>query len=215
MRDARPFTSLANWTARIEPRRDEIETLAELGSLSSLPDGPRGRREALWQVSALERDRESLFAETPPRDSLSPLDEMSDLETTLSDYRLSGLTTGPHLMAHLRPALQRRGLLSAQEVRRASHGQSVRTAGHVIVRQRPGSARGFCFLTLEDETGTSNAVLTPDVFRRFRTTLHESSLVELAGPLQNVDDVVHVRVRELRPLAGREDAPVPPSHDYR
>ncbi len=214
-RKARPFTSLANWTARIGPRRDEIETLAELGSLSSLPNGPRGRREALWQVSALERDRESLFAESPPRDPLSPLDEMSDLETTLSDYRLSGLTTGPHLVAHLRPALQRRGLLSAQEVRRASHGQTVRTAGHVIVRQRPGSARGFCFLTLEDETGTSNAVLTPDVFRRFRTTLHESSLVELAGPLQNVDDVVHVRVRELRPLAGREDTPAPPSHDYR
>ena len=140
---------------------------------------------------------------------------MSDLETTLSDYRLSGLTTGPHLVAHLRPALQRRGILSAREVRRAPNGHTVRTAGHVIVRQRPGSARGFCFLTLEDETGTSNAVLTPDVFQRFRATLHESSLVELAGPVQNVEDVVHVRVRELRPLAGSSTAHVPPSHNYR
>jgi error-prone DNA polymerase len=81
------------------------------------------------------------------------------------------------------------------------------------VRQRPGSAKGFCFLTLEDETGTSNAILTPQAFRRFRVPLHASSLVLVEGPLQNQDDVVHVRVRHLERLAAREG--LPDSHDYR
>jgi error-prone DNA polymerase len=89
----------------------------------------------------------------------------------------------------------------------------VRVAGHVIVRQRPGSAKGFCFLTLEDETGTANAVLTPSVFERFRAQLHAGPILEVAGPLQNVESVVHVRVRELRPLP-LADA-LPASHDYR
>jgi error-prone DNA polymerase len=83
----------------------------------------------------------------------------------------------------------------------------------VIVRQRPGSANGFCFLTLEDETGTSNAVLTPRVFERFRAPLHAAPLVELAGPIQKVDGVLHVRVRELAPLDA--SGALPPSHDYR
>src|SRR5690606_26045985 len=142
----------------------------------------------------------SLFAGAPPPDEPSPLPEMTPLEATLADYRASGLSTGPHVMAHLRPALAARGVLTTEAVRAAPNGRRVRTAGHVIVRQRPGSARGMCFLTLEDETGTANAVLTPPVFRRFRTALHTASLIEIAGPLQNVDGVVHVRVRELAPL---------------
>ena len=92
----------------------------------------------------------------------------------------------------------------------------MRTAGHAIVRQRPRAAKGFCFLTLEDETGTSNAVLTPDVFQRFRIALHTSPLIEVAGPLQNAEGVIHVRVRELRPVtADAADGPLPESHDYR
>jgi error-prone DNA polymerase len=89
----------------------------------------------------------------------------------------------------------------------------VRVAGHVIVRQRPGTAKGFCFLTLEDETGTSNAILTPKAFRRFRVPLHEAEIVLIAGPLQNVDDVIHVQVRHLEPLVLGEE--LPRSHDYR
>jgi len=90
----------------------------------------------------------------------------------------------------------------------------------VIVRQRPGSANGICFLTLEDETGTSNAVLTPQQFRRFRVPLHTSPLIEIAGPVQNVDGVLHVRVKRLVALGladadSRElAASLPDSHDY-
>jgi error-prone DNA polymerase len=116
-------------------------------------------------------------------------------------------------MAHWRAALRRRGVLSAAELRGVPDGRFVRTAGQVIVRQRPGSAKGFCFLTLEDETGTCNAVLTPKSFRRFRVPLHASAALEIAGPVQSRDDVIHVRVRELRPLVPREG--LPDSHDYR
>jgi error-prone DNA polymerase len=138
---------------------------------------------------------------------------MTRFEETLADYRTSGITTGPQLMAHLRPQLRARGVLSAAELQRVPDGRLVRVAGHVIVRQRPGSAKGFCFLTLEDETGTANAVLTPSVFRRFRVPLHTAPVVEIAGPLQNVEDVIHVRVRHLAPLGVRQE--LPSSHDYR
>ncbi len=123
------------------------------------------------------------------------------------------MTLGPHVMAHLRASLRQRGCLTAAELRDVPNGRWVRTAGFVIVRQRPGSAKGFCFLTLEDETGTSNAILTPQMFRRFRVPLHSASIVEISGPIQNVDDVVHVRVRELKALVARPE--LPESHDYR
>ena len=138
---------------------------------------------------------------------------MSPLEITLTDYRRSGLTTGPQILTHLRPGLAKRGVLTASELRSVPDGRFVRTAGHTIVKQRPGTAKGFCFLTLEDETGTCNAILTPRVFQRFRVPLHTAPILEIAGPLQNVDNVIHVRVRELRPLVPREG--LPESHDYR
>jgi error-prone DNA polymerase len=117
-------------------------------------------------------------------------------------------------MTHLRPGLRARGILSAHELRAAPDGRRVRVVGHVIVRQRPGSAKGFCFPTLEDETGTANAVLTPDVFDRFRGALHASPILEVSGPVQSAEGVIHVRVRDLRPIAvgGGE---LPRSHDYR
>jgi error-prone DNA polymerase len=208
-----PFRDAADLTARVRLRRGELEALAELGALAGLGPATRGRRSALWQVAALEREPGSLFAGRPAPPDPCPLPEPDAFEQTLADYRRSGITTGPHGMAHWREALRRRGCFTAAQLRDVPDGRPVRTAGFVIVRQRPGSARGFCFLTLEDETGTSNAVLTPRTFRRFRVPLHTSSVVEIAGPLQNVDGVVHVRVRELTPLAPR--AGLPASHDYR
>jgi error-prone DNA polymerase len=208
-----PFASAADLSARVALRRDELDTLAELGALTSIDPRARTRRSALWQVSALERDRSSLFAGAEPPGPASPLSEMSPFQETLADYQRSGITLGPHVMAHLRAALRQRGCLTAAELRQVPDGRWVRTAGFVIVRQRPGSAKGFCFLTLEDETGTSNAVLTPQQFRRFRVPLHTASILELEGPLQNVEDVVHVRVRRLEPLAPRQG--LPDSHDYR
>ncbi len=216
------FESVADLAKRVALRRNELEALAEAGALGAIDPAARQRRSALWQVAAVERDRSSLFAGISPPAEPSPLEELSPLETTLADYRTSGLTTGPHLLAHLRPELRRRGILAAEQLRAAPDGRFVRTAGHAIVRQRPRAAKGFCFLTLEDETGTSNAILTPDVFQRFRIALHTSPLIEVAGPLQNAEGVIHVRVRELRPVtaesadsANAPDGPLPESHDYR
>ncbi len=230
-RARRPFENLGDFVRRTVMDRDELDALAELGALAGLPGAPPRRRDALWQVAALERDPRSLFAgRTIARDAhatggdgnrdetrdipIASLPPMSALDETLADYRLAGLTTGVHLMAHLRPALDRRGLLTAARLREQPDGALVRTAGHAIVRQRPGSARGFCFVTLEDETGLSNAVLTPDVAQRFRVPLHQASLLEIEGPLQRVDGVIHVRVRKLAPL-DRAESKLPPSHDYR
>lgn len=239
-RARRPFEDLGDFVRRTAMDRDELDALAELGALAGLPGAASRRRDALWQVAALERDPRSLFAgRALARDAhateggndrdesgsesggnrvdgspIVPLPPMSALEETLADYRVAGLTTGVHLMAHLRPALDRRGLLPAARLREQPDGAFVRTAGHAIVRQRPGSARGFCFVTLEDETGLSNAVLTPDVARRFRVPLQQASLLEVEGPLQRVDGVIHVRVRWLAPLE-RTQSRLPPSHDYR
>jgi len=215
------FEDLGDFVRRVGLARDELDALAELGALARLPDAPELRRSALWQVAALERDPRSLFAgraiarsasaSTP---SQSPLPPMTEVEETLADYRLSGLTTGVHLMAHLRERLERRGILPAAKLREIPDGTFVRTAGHAIVRQRPGSAKGYCFVTLEDETGLSNAVLTPDIAKRFRIPLHQASLLEIAGPLQRVDGVIHVRAREIAPL-DLEAEKLPASHDYR
>ena len=157
---------------------------------------------------------------------------MDALEETLADYRLAGLTTDVHLMGHLRGDLERRGVLSAAQLRETPDGAWVRIAGHAIVRQRPGSAKGYCFVTLEDETGLSNAVLTPEISARFRVPLHQASLLEIAGPLQRVDGVIHVRAKQIVPvdlrpvrMPGSEPArtsrtvsrkpKLPLSHDYR
>ena len=115
-------------------------------------------------------------------------------------------------MTHLRPGLERNGILSAREVREASDGRWVKTAGHVIVRQRPGSGK-VCFVTLEDETGTSNSILMPDIFKRFRATLHTSAVLQIEGPLQKAEGVTHIRARNIEPVPLH--AHLPPGHDYR
>jgi error-prone DNA polymerase len=231
-RGRKGFEDLGDFVRRVTPDRDELETLAELGALARLPDTADSRRNALWQVAALERDPRSLFAgraisrpSTPSNrgsssaledeaPETSPLPPLRPIEETLADYRLSGLTTGVHVMQHLRSALDERGILPAAQLRETPDGTYVRVAGHAIVRQRPGSAKGFCFVTLEDETGLSNAVLTPNISKRFRIPLHQASLLEVAGPLQRVDGVIHVRVRELIPLDLSQQK-MPASHDYR
>jgi error-prone DNA polymerase len=206
------FSDLGDFAKRAAPKRDELDALAELGALGAVDAEAGRRRSALWQVAALERDPRSLFAGAAPPAGDSPLPEMTPFEETLADYRVAGLTTGDHVMSHLRPELQRRGILSAEQVRAAPNGRFVRTAGHVITRQRPGSAKVW-FLTLEDETGTANGVVLPEVARRFRAQILTSSIVEIAGPVQSVEGVVHVQVRDVRPLAPR--GALPRSHDFR
>ena len=178
---------------------DELAALAELGALAAIDARARTRRSALWQVAALERD--PLLARVGSR-AATRVAAARDERARGDARRLprSGVTTGAHVMAHLRARARARAACSrAAALRDVPDGRLVRTAGHAIVRQRPGTAKGFCFLTLEDETGTSNAVLTPRIFRALpRRAARAPRCSRSAGPLQNVEGVIHVRVRELR-----------------
>jgi error-prone DNA polymerase len=131
----------------------------------------------------------------------SPLPEMTLQDRTLADYKGTGMTVGPHLMQYLRAELETRGVLRTRDLARQRNASWAKVAGLVIVRQRPGTAKGFCFLTLEDETGIANAVVVPDMFQRHRATIHTAALLLVEGPLQIVDGVIHVRARRFTPLA--------------
>ncbi len=208
-----PFATLGDLVTRAALHEDDRLRLARAGACVAF--GAR-RRDVLWQLAALDRDPTTLFtsggARTDSTSAASPLPPMSPLEDTLADYASMGLTTGPHVMAHFRDGLRHQGILTSLEIRRVPNGRDVRVAGHVIVRQRPGTAKGMLFLTLEDETGTCNVAVRPDVFRRHRRLLHTARLLRVDGPVQSVDGVIHVLGRAFGEitLAGA----APPSHDF-
>jgi error-prone DNA polymerase len=205
----RPFAGVAGAAQVGGLRRDEVEALAHAGAFSAFG---LTRREALWQASAVERDGSSLLARVRAPRASGPLPAMSPVEETAADYVATGLTTGPHVMTYLRADLSARGVVAAGELDRVRHGETVRIAGHVIVRQRPGTAKGMCFLTLEDETGTANAFLTPPLYERWRLLLNTTPLLEVEGTLERVDAVTHVRARTFRRVA--TPVVMPEGHDY-
>ena len=137
--------------------------------------------------------------------ALSPLVEMTNGEETLADYEAMELTTGPHLLAHFRERLRADGVVTAKEMKRMANGRRVATAGAVIVRQRPGTAKGFVFLTLEDETGISQAIVHPDLFREHRALIVSSGGLIVEGTLQNSDGQCSVRAERFFPLDGVAD----------
>jgi error-prone DNA polymerase len=205
----RPFTSTGDLARRAALQRDELEALAHAGALAGFG---LTRRQALWQVAAVERDATSLLARVRPPRPQAPLPSMSAFEEMAADYATTRLTTGPHVMTHFRERLRADGVVATEELARLRHGARVRVAGHVIVRQRPGTAKGMCFLTLEDETGTANAFLTPPTYERWRVLLNTSPLIEVDGPLEHREGVSHVRVERLRRIdPGTE---LPAGHDY-
>jgi error-prone DNA polymerase len=208
-RARRPFDGAADLARRSGLLERELAALAELGALASITG--LDRRAALWQVRGLPLAREPLLAGIEAPATSPPAREMSAIERTLADYRASGMTTGPHLMAHLRPTLRREGIVPLSSLQQARAGSRIRTAGLVIVRQRPGTAKGICFLTLEDETGTGNAIVMPDRFAEFRVALHTAPLLVLDGEVQRHDGVVHLKVAKVR---GFSPGPTPASHDF-
>jgi error-prone DNA polymerase len=158
------------------------------------------RRDALWQVERAVRFAGPLLEGIPESDTASPLAPMTPEERLVADFRGAGLTVGPHPMAYRRAALRRARVLSAQELTQVAHGRYVRTAGCVIARQRPGTAKGFVFLSLEDETGISNAIISPDVMDRNRIMIQSEKFLLLEGVLQNQEGVISVKVDRLAPM---------------
>ena len=216
-RRQQPFDSIADLAHRVpELRRDHLVQLASIGALNSIGcatakeaqaqlDGPRKnqrlhRRDALWQVERAVRFAGPLLDGIPEIDEASPLAAMTPEERLVADFHGTGLTTGPHPMAYRRADLKRARVLSAFDLTQAKNGSHVRTAGCVIARQRPGTAKGFVFLSLEDETGISNAILTPDIMDQNRVVITSEKFLLLEGILQNQDGVVSVRVERVTPL---------------
>ncbi|MGE5207306.1 MAG: DNA polymerase III subunit alpha [Chlamydiota bacterium] len=176
-----------------------------------LATGSPHRRDALWQVERAARRAGSLLEGIIERDSASPLARMNNEERLLADFRGTGLTVGRHPMAYRRAQL--RGVKRACDLQNIKNGRRVRIAGSVIARQRPGTAHGFVFLSLEDETGIANAIITPDLFEHNRLLLIREPFLLIEGTLQNLDNVLSVKADRILPL--QVSAASAASHDFR
>jgi len=210
------FQSTEDLALRVpELNRKELTLLAKIGALNRL-GGIAHRRDALWQVERAGRPEGPLLKQNSKwlqeGSDAQPLRRMKTDERLAADYGGTGLTVGKHPMHYRRAELNRQGVLSAQQLRARADGEFVRTAGCVIARQRPGTAKGFIFLSMEDETGIANVIVTPDVYERQRLTVTRSKFLLVEGPLQNQDDVVHVKATRLTPLSDR--ALEMRSHDF-
>jgi error-prone DNA polymerase len=224
------FSSLDDLIRRTGIRRDEIATLAEIGALNAFGFD---RRTALWQVEQAIRPAGELFAGSavnaecsmvnaeasdpgsriPHPDQRSPLKPMTTHERLVADYSGTSLTIGPHPMSMRRPELALRGVLRAIDLPQGRHGRRVRVAGAVITRQRPGTAKGFVFLTLEDETGIANIIVRPDLFSEQRLVIVKEPYLLVEGLLQVQEGVTSVKAERVSGLGG--GSPPVEAHDFR
>jgi error-prone DNA polymerase len=195
--------------------RKELTLLARIGALNRL-DGIVHRREALWQVERAGKLEGPLLRQKSEwlRDEAEsqPLRQMNTEERLVADYAGTGITVGKHPMYYLRSELRRQRILSADQLRSCRDGEYIRTAGCIIARQRPGTAKGFIFLSLEDETGIANAIITPDLYERERLVVTRAKFLVVEGLLQNQDGVIHVKAKRLTVLSDQSLATR--SHDF-
>jgi error-prone DNA polymerase len=170
------------------------------------------RRDALWQVERAVRPSGPLLENQPEPDTPSPLAPMNHEERLVADFHGTGLTVGPHPMAYRRAWLNAMGIRRASELRDLPTGKRLRIGGCVITRQRPGTAKGFVFLSLEDETGVANAIVRPDLFHANRLLLTSEKFLAVEGILQNQDNVISVRAERVQPLFVTKAETI--SHDF-
>jgi DNA polymerase III alpha subunit len=208
-RRRRPFASVEDVVKRGELRREELAQLARVGALASLEPE---RRAALWEAERAGRPAGVLYEDLPAPREPSPLRPMSAEERLVADYEGTGLTLGPHPMAFRRGELLRMRVSRAADLAAFRHGAWVKVAGAVVVRQRPGTAKGFVFLNLEDETGLINVIVRPALFHRHRLALVNEPFLVIEGTLQRQDNVTSVRAERLAPLRHRLASV--PSHDF-
>jgi len=231
------FVSIRDLIHRVPAlRKDELNTLAEIGALNSIANSPqrhrdteetkkidkvfyvpepapssaerclRGdfvfhRRDALWQVERGVRHAGPLLDELAEADAKSPLHPMNPEERLVADFHGTGMTVGPHPMAYHRERMEALGVRKASDLSDIPDGQNLRIGGCVICRQRPGTAKGFVFLSIEDETGVANAIVTPDLFQKNRLLLSSAQFLMVEGVLQNQDNVISVKARHVMPLS--------------
>ncbi|MBZ5651086.1 MAG: error-prone DNA polymerase [Acidobacteriia bacterium] len=224
-RNLAPFTSIHDLIQRVpELRKDELNTLAEIGALNSIGTSPRRhgstendkndfsvapslrggtlhRRDALWQIERSVRHSGPLLDELPEPDAKSPLCPMNPEERLVADFRGTGMTVGPHPMAYYRQRMDAIGVRKASDLAGIPNGKYLRIGGCVIARQRPGTAKGFVFLSLEDETGVANAIIMPDLFQKNRLLVTSGQFLMVEGILQNQDNVISVKAQRVMPLS--------------
>jgi error-prone DNA polymerase len=220
-REKYPFSSITNLARRVpELHRSELVTLAEIGALNSIAIDHRlptiytlltthdsqlttptfHRRDALWEAEKAARPEGELLQQIADPDAPSPLAQMNASERLVADFHGTGMTVGPHPMSYCRAEMSRQRVLRAIDLPNHRNGKPVRVAGCVIVRQRPGTAHGFVFLSLEDETGIANVIIMPDLFERNRLLLISEQFLLIEGTLQNVDNVTSVKATRVLPL---------------
>jgi error-prone DNA polymerase len=224
------FSSLDDLRRRVpELRKDELRKLAAVGALNCIGPGyagvspaivqkqagrlrtQRNRRDALWQVERVARDPGPLY-EKLEETTTSPLQPMTLNERLNADLRGTGITIGRHPMAHQRAWLDTMKVTPAGDLKQMRNGMWVKVAGWVIVRQRPGTAKGFVFLSMEDETGIANVIVTPQLFETNRLALVNFPFLLIEGVLQHQDNVVSVKARRIQPLEMKIESPG--SHDF-
>jgi error-prone DNA polymerase len=228
-RGVRAFRSIDDLKLRVPGlQKSELSSLAEIGALNFVGSmAGFHRRDALWQIERVSRragplleecaESEALLAEEAiaAADSLgkySPLEPMTPEARLISDFRNTGMTVGPHPMSYHRETLRRQGILSARDLHHVADGAKVRVAGAVIARQRPGTAKGFVFLSLEDETGIANAIITPQLFQEGHVVVVNQQFLLIEGRLQNQDNVISVKAERVRALGITRAETV--SHDF-
>jgi error-prone DNA polymerase len=241
-RGERPFDSMDDFKRRVLLSQEELRTLAELGALNCFAEHRRAAmwkvEEAMYddllgsaggspavcggspQTSRNLGEQNKTIrraagfnrrAACAPRKEESPLKPMTLPERVQADYETMNLTTGPHPMKLLRNNLP--DAWRAADLIHARDGATIQIAGNVICRQRPGTAKGFVFISLEDETGVSNAIVHPDLFERMRLLITEEPFLLIEGEVQNSEGVVLIKAREMKPL-GHEQLIGSASHDF-
>ncbi|MDP9266483.1 MAG: PHP domain-containing protein [Chloroflexota bacterium] len=214
-----PFASIGDVIARSGLDRRALRALAEAGALDCfVPDEPsaRRRRAAVWRMLEVERgDAGPLAPSRIKLDVPTPVVAMSAREITTADYRMTGLSLNGHPMSHLRPLMRENGVRTAREILALPDGtRDVAAAGLVICRQRPGTAKGFVFLTLEDETGMVNIVVTPKRFEKQALMISTTPLILVRGTLQVESRVVNLRGELFRELKAGEELLGWKGHDF-
>jgi error-prone DNA polymerase len=194
-----------------ELQKPELVTLSEIGALNSLGERIH-RRSALWQVERAARRVGPLLESIPELAETSPLRQMNDEERLVADFQGSGMTAGPHPMSYCRARLDSMNVKRACDLGRIRDGEHTRVAGCVIARQRPGTAKGFVFLSLEDETGIANVIVRPDLYERNRIIINREKFLQVEGVLQNQDNVISIKAARVMPIA--ISAAQTESHDF-
>jgi len=226
-----PFASIDNLKLRVPAiQKAELNMLAQIGALNFIQSKKElHRRDALWQVERAARRPGPLLEATERQEEISdelaeeiiksfdepvsaerkeigipessPLKPMTPEERLVADFHGTGMTVGPHPMGYHRKQMRKQGVRSARELIGLPNGMKVIIAGAVIARQRPGTANGFVFLSLEDETGIANAIITPQIYEQYHLIVIHQQFLVIEGQLQNQDKVISVKAEIVRPLS--------------